>query len=119
MCIPPVCNSVEGPDCSVTGVIWRKVKSWETDGIHTDTHRYTQAHTLPHTFSTPKGTVIYCAAQMGIAAACHSHTYTHLVKQMSSKPGVVVLEANINITSTNESSSLLLRVIMVKMIRLL
>lgn len=27
-----------------------------------------------HTFSTPKGTEIYCATQMGIAAACHSRT---------------------------------------------
>lgn len=83
MCLSLLCHRVKGLGYCVTGVTLTKVKSWETDGTLT----YTLKHTLPHTFSTPKGTEIYCATQMGIAAACHSHTHVSAAKQMSSKHG--------------------------------
>lgn len=46
-----------------------------------------------HTSNTPKGTEIYCAAQMAITAACLTHTNTHahtlnVAKQLSRKHGV-------------------------------
>lgn len=57
-------------------------------------------HTTSHTFNTPKGTEIYCATQMAIAAAhdahgrvrAHTHRHTvNITKQMSSKALLVML----------------------------
>lgn len=92
-CVHPlVRHRVEGPGCHVTGVTLRKVKSWETDGMHTltCTRAYTftlalsHTHTIPHTFNTPKGTDIYCATQMGIASAFQSLTNTDTHKHTQS-----------------------------------
>ncbi len=77
MCIPRFVTESRGP--ATVSQVWR----WERSKAgrqmaHTHTHTHSYMHTLPHTFNTPKGTEIYCATQMGIAAACHSHKHTHM-----------------------------------------
>lgn len=47
--------------------------AWMGQKLEDRWHIHTHTHNLPHTFNTPKGTEIYCATQMAIAAAHHAH----------------------------------------------